>query len=68
MFLSSLMTLLGSHLSFFIEKVEKIIHLKAIYTRVKNEKRLPVIRIRSNRGREFDNVKIDLYHGDKGIE
>lgn len=55
-------------MSFFIEKVETIIHLKAIYTRVKNEKRLPVIRIRSNRGREFDNVKIDLYHGDKGIE
>ena len=54
---------------FFVrEKSKTIEHLKSLCTRIQVEVGHPIVRIRSGKGREFDNVEIDLFYESKGIK
>ena len=46
--------------SFIRENSEAIEHLKSLLNRIHVEINHPIVRIRSDRGREFDNVDVDL--------
>ena len=48
-----------SFVSFLQEKLEAIEHLKSLFDRIQVEIGHPIVRIRSDRGREFDNVDVD---------
>ena len=48
-----------SFVSFLKEKLEAIEHLKSLFDRIQVEIGHPIVRIRSDRGREFDNVDVD---------
>ena len=50
-----------SFVSFPREKSKAIKHLKSSFNRIQVEIGYPIIRIRSDKGREFDNVKIDFF-------
>ena len=54
--------------SFLREKSEAIQHLKFLFNRIQVEIGHPIVRIRSDRGREFDNVEVDLFFYSKGIK
>ena len=47
-----------SFICFFRENFETIEHLKSLRTRIQVEKGHPIVKIRSDRGREFDSVEI----------
>ena len=46
---------------FLKEKSKAIEHLKSLFNRIQVEIGHPIARIRSDKGREFDNVKIDFF-------
>ena len=50
-----------SFMFFLIEKYETIEQWKILWTRIHVEKRHPIVRIKNDRGREFDIVEIDHF-------
>ena len=50
-----------SFMSFLRKKSEAIEHLKSLFNRIKLEIGHPIAMIMSDRGREFDNVDVDLF-------
>ena len=54
-------------MSFLREKFEAIEHLKSLFNKIQVEIGHPIVRIRSDRGGEFDNVDVDLFCESKGI-
>ena len=48
-----------SFVSFLKEKLEAIEHLKSVFDRIQVEISHQIVRIKSDRGREFDNVDVD---------
>ena len=50
-----------SFVSFLRDQLEIINHLTTLFTRIQIKKGHPIIKIRSDRGREFDNVDIDNF-------
>ena len=57
-----------SFVSFLREKSKTIEHFKVLCTRIQVEKGNQIMRIRNNRGREFNNIKIYLFCESKGIK
>ena len=57
-----------SFFSFLKEKSKTIEHLKSLFNRIQVEIDHPIVKIRSNRGREFENVDVDLFCKSKGIK
>ena len=57
-----------SFISFLKEKLKTIEHLKSLFNRIQVEIGHPIVRIRSDRMREFDNVDLDLFCKSKGIK
>ena len=57
-----------SFVSFLREKFEVIEHLKSLFNRIQVEIGHSIVRIRSDRGREFNNVDDDLFCESKGIK
>ena len=57
-----------SFASFLREKLKAIEHLKSLFYRIQVEIDHPIVRIRTNRGKEFDNVDVDLFCEPKGIK
>lgn len=55
-------------ISFLREKYETIEHLKVLCTRLQVEKGHSMVRVRSDRRREFDNVEFDHFYESKGIK
>ena len=53
--------------SFLREKLETIEYLKSLFNKIQAKIGHPIIRIRSNRGKEFDNVDVDIFYKSKGI-
>ena len=55
-------------MTFFREKLEVIEKLKSLFIRIKMKISHPIVRIRSDKGRQFENV--DVYHfcKSKGIK
>ena len=54
-----------SFVSFPREKSKAIKHLKSSFNRIQVEIGYPIIRIRSYKGREFDNVDVDIFYKSK---
>ena len=50
-----------SFVSILREKSEAIEHLKSLFNRIQVEIGRPSVRIRSDRGREFDNVDVNVF-------
>ena len=50
-----------SFVSFLRKKSEVMKPLKPLFNRIQVEIGHPIVRIRSDRGREFDNVDVDLF-------
>ena len=50
-----------SFVSILREKYEAIEHLKSLFNRIQVEIGRPSVRIRSDRGREFDNVDVNVF-------
>ena len=50
------------------EKSETLEHLKVLFARIQNEKGVSIVKIRSDRGREFDNIEVDLFCEAHGIK
>ena len=48
-------------MSFVKEKLETIEHLKPLFTRIQVEIDHQIVRIRSDRERDFDNVDVDFF-------
>ena len=57
-----------SFVNFLKEKFEAIEHLKSLFNRRLVEIGHPIVRIRSDRGRKFDNVDVDFLFESKGIK
>ena len=57
-----------SFVSFFREKSETKEHMKSLFTKRQVEISHPIVRIRSDRGREFDNVDVDFFCESKSIK
>ena len=57
-----------SFVSFLREKSKTIEHLKVPCTRIQVEKGNQIMRIRNDRGREFNNIEIYLFCESKGIK
>ena len=57
-----------SFVSFLKEKLKTIEHLKSLFNRIQVEIGHPIVRIRSDRMRKFDNVDLDLFCKSKGIK
>ena len=57
-----------SFMSFLREKYEAIEQLEILWTRIQVEKGHPILRIRSDRGREFDIVEINHFYDFKMIK
>ena len=57
-----------SFVSFLREKSKAIEHSKSLFNRIQVEIGHPIVRIRSNRGREFEIVDVDLFCESKGIK
>ena len=57
-----------SFVSFVREKFGAIKHLKSLFNRIQVEIGYPIVRIRSDRGKKFDNVDVDLFCDSKGIK
>ena len=55
-------------MSFLREKSEAIEHLKSLFNRIKVEISHQIVRIKSNRRREFDNVDVGLFCKFKDIK
>lgn len=53
---------------FLREKSKTIEHLKFLCTRIQVEIAHPIVRIRSDRRIEFDNVEVDLFCDSNGIK
>ena len=47
--------------AFLRDKSEAFINFKDIGLKIQNEKGYPIERIRSDRGREFDNVNVNIF-------
>ena len=56
-----------SFVCFLWEKYKTIKHLKSLCTRIQVKIGHPIVRIRSDKGREFDNVEIDLLVNQRGL-
>ena len=50
-----------SFVSFLREKAKAIEHLKSLFNRIQVEICHLIVRIKSDRGREFDNVDVDFF-------
>ena len=50
------------------EKSETLEHLKVLFARIQNEKGVSIVKIRSDRGREFDNIEVDIFCEANGIK
>ena len=57
-----------SIVSFLRDKFEVIEHLKSLFNRIKIEIGHQIVRIMSDRGREFDNIDVDLLCEVNGIK
>ena len=57
-----------SFVSFLREKFEAIEHLKCLFNRIQMEIGYLIVTIKSDRGKEFDNVDINLFCQFKGIK
>ena len=57
-----------SFVCFLRDKSETLEHLKSLFKRIQIEQGHPIVRIMSNRGREFDNIEVDLFCEYKGIK
>ena len=57
-----------SFVSFLREKSWEVEHLKSLFNRIQVEIIGPIVRIRSDRRREFDNVDVDLFCDSKRIK
>ena len=57
-----------SFVSFLKEKAKAIEHLKSLFNRIQVEICHLIVRIRSDKGGEFDNVDVDLFCESKGIK
>ena len=57
-----------SFVSFLRDKFEVIEHLKSLFNRIKIEIGHQIVRIMSDRGREFDNIDVDLFYKSNGIK
>ena len=57
-----------SSVCFLRENNETLKHLKSLFKRIQIEQGHPIIRIQSDRGREFDNTEVDLLCESKGIK
>ena len=55
-------------MSFLKGKLEAITHLKSLFNRIQVEIGYSIVKIMSDRGREFDNVDVDLFCESKGIK
>ena len=55
-------------MSFLREKSEAIEHLKSLFNRIQVEIGHSIVRIRSDKEREFDKVYVDLLCESKGIK
>ena len=54
--------------SFLREKLEVIKHLKSLFNRIQIEIGHQIIRIKSENGREFDNMDVNLLYESKRIK
>ena len=57
-----------SFVSFLREKLETIDHLKSLLTKIQLQINHPIIRIRSDRRKEFENVIFNLFCKSKMIK
>ena len=57
-----------SFVSFLKEKLEAIEHLKSVFDRIQVEISHQIVRIKSDRGREFDSMDVDFFCELKGIK
>ena len=55
-------------MSFLRETSEAIKHLKSLFNRIHVEIGHPIVTIRSDRGKELNNVDVDLFCESKGIK
>ncbi|RVW34466.1 Retrovirus-related Pol polyprotein from transposon TNT 1-94 [Vitis vinifera] len=53
---------------FLREKSKAIKHLKSLCTRIQVEIGYPIREIKSDKGKEFDNINVDLFYYSKGIK
>ena len=56
-----------SFVNFIREKYEAIEHLKSLFNKIQVEISHQIVRIRSDRGKEFDYVDGELFCGSNGI-
>ena len=57
-----------SIMSFLRGKSKTIEHLKSLFARIQDEIGHPIVKIKSDRGRKFDNVDINLFCELKSIK
>ena len=54
--------------SFLKEKSKAIKNLKSLFNRIQVEIGHPIVKIRSDKGRKFDNMDVDLFSKSKEIK
>ena len=57
-----------SWVEFLREKSEACEKMEKLYKKLQNEKRVPIIKIRSDHGKEFENAKFEAFCNEHGIK
>ena len=57
-----------SWVEFLREKLEAYDKMKRLYKRLQNEKGVPIVKIRSDYGKEFENAKFEAFCNEHGIK
>ena len=58
----------NSWVKFLIEKLEACDKIERLCKRLQNEKGIPIVKIRSNHGKEFENAKFEAFCNKHGIK
>ena len=57
-----------SWVEFLREKLEACDMMERLYKRLQNEKGVPIVKIRSDHGKEFENAKFEAFYNEHGIK
>ena len=55
-------------MEFLREKSEACEKMEKLCTKLQNEKRVPIVKIRSDHGKEFENAKFETFCNEHGIK
>ena len=55
-------------MEFIREKSEACDKMERLYKRLQNEKGVPIVKIRSDHGKEFENAKFEAFCNEHGIQ